>query len=568
MALKRISKIIIFILTLALCFAGTPVPALAASTKESSIKIHPFKFYLDPTLVPDMDFAKVVLPKYVADMNAILAKNTNRQLGFDSTTGIILTNTQPHSNNASFPLPVDGFEIWAYTTASLFPVSYGGYMGIDKSGAGVLAGLKWTRLYDPDQLQPDEVADYWTQINNMLHELAHVFGAGIGEYYNLSIIKDTTGVSPLLDINILDPKDEFWKDKPDFMTDPLLQNPVRTAGSASFSNREALLDFVQYSTLTAALINGEYRNSAPTVNLSNIIVHVVDNNGIPIGMANVKIWSIIGNSPYQNQLMIDSLTDDDGQIAFAWGGSTTPHNIYDFLRLIKVYKDGYTASAKYVSIFDADIVKLVNNNDQFHIMITLDELTLDHSSTSTFVDVPVSDGTWSSIEAIYSAGITGGCGTTPLIYCPTTPVTRAQMAVFLERGMHGSSYNPPAVGSNTGFNDVSANYWAAAWIKQLATDGITGGCGSGNYCSELPVTRAQMAIFLLRAKYGTSYTPPAVEGSTGFSDVPVDYWAAAWIKQLAAEGITSGCGNGSYCPEIPITRAQMAVFMAKIFRLL
>ena len=72
------------------------------------------------------------------------------------------------------------------------------------------------------------------------------------------------------------------------------------------------------------------------------------------------------------------------------------------------------------------------------------------------------------------------------------------MAVFLERGIHGSSYAPPAVGGNTGFNDVPTNYWSAAWIKQLAAEGVTGGCGTNLYCPESPVTRAQMAVFLIR----------------------------------------------------------------------
>ena len=564
MAPKRNSRIIMLILTLALCM---PTSALAASAHEISTKTHVFKFYLDPALVPDLDFAKTVLPQYVADMNVILAKNTNRQLVFDSTTGIILTNTQPHSNNASLALPVDGFEIWAYAVTSPYQVSYGGYMGIDKSGAGVLAGLKWTKLYNPDKLKPDEVADYWTQINNMLHELAHVFGAGIGEYYNLSIIKDITNVSPSLDINILDPEDAFWKDKPDFMTDPLLQNPVRTAGAELFSNRESLLTFVQYSSLTAAIINGDYRNSVPTVDLSKIVLHVVDNNGLPIRMADVKIWSITGNTSYQSQLMIENLTDDNGQTTFAWGGSSTPHNIYDFLRLIKVHQAGYVASAKYVSIFDADIVKLVDNIGNFHITITLNKVEVNNTLTSTFADVPVSDMAWHSIESIYSTGITGGCGVSPLLYCPTAEVTRAQMAVFLERGIHGSSYNPVATESVTGFGDVQSTYWAAIWIQQLAKEGITSGCGFGNYCPESPVTRAEMAIFLLRSKYGVSYSPPAVVGNTGFLDVDVTYWASAWIKQLAAEGITSGCGSGNYCPESPVTRAQMAVFMAEAFNL-
>jgi serine protease len=185
----------------------------------------------------------------------------------------------------------------------------------------------------------------------------------------------------------------------------------------------------------------------------------------------------------------------------------------------------------------------------------------------TFADVPIDYWAWNFIERLSAAGITEGCAFNPLRYCPEDTVTRSQMAVFLERGIHGSSYIPPAIVGSTGFSDVRTDYWAGAWIKQLAVEGITGGCGGGNYCSESPVTRAQMAVFLLRSKYGVSYAPPAVGISTGFSDVSKDYWAGAWIKQLVAEGITAGCGTGAYCPESPVTRAQMAVFLVKIFNL-
>ena len=184
----------------------------------------------------------------------------------------------------------------------------------------------------------------------------------------------------------------------------------------------------------------------------------------------------------------------------------------------------------------------------------------------TFADVPINYWAWSFIERLYAAEITEGCALNLLRYCPEATVTRSQMAVFLERGIHGSSYTPP-VGSSTGFGDVPTGYWSASWIKQLAADGITGGCGSGIYCPEGVVTRAQMAIFLLRAKYGASYTPPAIGVGTGFSDVQPGYWAAAWIKQLVAEGITAGCGTGTYCPESPVTRAQMAVFLVRTFGL-
>ena len=179
----------------------------------------------------------------------------------------------------------------------------------------------------------------------------------------------------------------------------------------------------------------------------------------------------------------------------------------------------------------------------------------------------VLDGYWakSYIERLYASGITAGCGSGN--YCPEGLVTRAEMAIFLERGIHGSSYTPPALGSSTSFADVELTFWAAAWIKQLAADSITAGCGNGNYCPNASVTRAQMAVFLLKSKYGAAYTPPAVGASTGFGDVQLGYWADAWIKQLVLEGITAGCGSGNYCPGSPVTRAQMAVFLVKTFNL-
>ncbi|GEM_PF-6383046 len=167
------------------------------------------------------------------------------------------------------------------------------------------------------------------------------------------------------------------------------------------------------------------------------------------------------------------------------------------------------------------------------------------------------------IQTLGASGITSGCGNNN--YCPEDPVTRAEMAVFLERGINGSAYAPPAA-SGTVFADVPQSYWAADWVEQLASDGITGGCDASNYCPDSNVTRAQMAIFLLRSEHGSSYAPPAASG-TQFADVPVSYWAASWIEQLVAENITSGCGGGNYCPDNNVTRAEMAVFLVRTFNL-
>ncbi|MCX7896166.1 MAG: S-layer homology domain-containing protein, partial [Thermoanaerobaculum sp.] len=181
----------------------------------------------------------------------------------------------------------------------------------------------------------------------------------------------------------------------------------------------------------------------------------------------------------------------------------------------------------------------------------------------TFLDVPYAHWAWSYIEGVEDAGVTTGCGGGN--FCPNASVTRAQMAVFLLKGKHGSFYVPAnCVGL---FSDVPCpSYWAVNWIEALANEGITSGCGGGKYCPETSVTRAQMAVFLLKAKYGSSYVPPPCTGI--FSDVPCPgHWAAAWIEALAAEGITSGCGGGQYCPQNPVTRAQMAVFLVRAFSL-
>jgi photosystem II stability/assembly factor-like uncharacterized protein len=183
--------------------------------------------------------------------------------------------------------------------------------------------------------------------------------------------------------------------------------------------------------------------------------------------------------------------------------------------------------------------------------------------TGRFADVdPASHFAFTFIEALERSGVTGGCGGSD--YCPDNPVTRAQMAVFLERGINGSGFVPPPA-SGAVFGDVAAGDFAAAFIEQLFADGITGGCGGGNYCPTNSVTRAQMAVFLLRAKFGSGYAPPPATGV--FNDVPVGSFADAFIEQMAAEGITGGCGNGNFCPNDPITRAQMAVFLVRTFGL-
>jgi S-layer family protein len=183
----------------------------------------------------------------------------------------------------------------------------------------------------------------------------------------------------------------------------------------------------------------------------------------------------------------------------------------------------------------------------------------------SFADVPTSQQFYKFIENLFHNGVTGGCAGGN--YCPGNAVTRGQMAAFLLKGEHGGNYAPPAC-SSTMFLDVPCpGAQFVDFINQLAAEGITGGCGNGNYCPGSSVTRGQMAVFLLKGEHGGGYAPPACS-ATMFTDVPcpgaqfVDF-----INQLATEGVTGGCGGGNYCPANPVNRGQMAAFLVKTFQL-
>ena len=116
----------------------------------------------------------------------------------------------------------------------------------------------------------------------------------------------------------------------------------------------------------------------------------------------------------------------------------------------------------------------------------------DHPSTTNdyFTDDEGRSGE-SSINALREAGITSGCGS-PTLFCPTRRVTRAEMAIFLDKEL-----NLPPTG--TDYFDDDDGKTGEASINRMAAAGITGGCGTRQFCPTSSVTRGQMAAFLLRA---------------------------------------------------------------------
>jgi hypothetical protein len=181
----------------------------------------------------------------------------------------------------------------------------------------------------------------------------------------------------------------------------------------------------------------------------------------------------------------------------------------------------------------------------------------------SFADVPPAHAFYRFVETLLHVGVTAGC--TATTYCPDGSTTREQMAVFLLRAREGGTYTPLPC-TTAPFPDVPCSSPFAPWVQELVARGITSGCGGGLYCPTNPVTREQMAVFLLKALEGVGFTPPSCTAAS-FADVPCASPFAPWVQELVARGITAGCGGGLYCPTNPVTRGQMAVFLTKTFGL-
>jgi Carboxypeptidase regulatory-like domain/S-layer homology domain len=113
-----------------------------------------------------------------------------------------------------------------------------------------------------------------------------------------------------------------------------------------------------------------------------------------------------------------------------------------------------------------------------------------------FNDVSFNDYNAFYIQGIFDLGITAGCQADPPLYCPNNPNTRAQMSVFIWKGQHGDEPPPACTGV---FTDVPCpGGFAVDYIEGLFNEGVTAGCGGGNFCPNANITNGQMAVFLVK----------------------------------------------------------------------
>ena len=156
---------------------------------------------------------------------------------------------------------------------------------------------------------------------------------------------------------------------------------------------------------------------------------------------------------------------------------------------------------------------------------------------------------------MYEAGITDGCYTYPHEpelggFCPYLQVLRDQVAAFLVRAL-----DLPATTVDAFTDDeLTRLEWH---INALAAAGIAEGCGEGLFCPRHPLSRAEMASFMVRAFELPPSATDAFTDDTGNTH-------EADINALAAAGLTQGCSAGAYCPNGLITRYEVALLFYRL----
>lgn len=182
--------------------------------------------------------------------------------------------------------------------------------------------------------------------------------------------------------------------------------------------------------------------------------------------------------------------------------------------------------------------------------------------SQAFSDVPAGHPFLHHINLLRTQGVTSGC--TGSLFCPEAPTTRGQMAVFIVRSLFGGDTFP--FPDTPFFTDVPAGHPYFRHIQKMREVGVTAGCSATQYCPDDPVTRGQMAVFLVRARLGIGAGqslphPP----SLFFQDVAASHPYFAFIQKMRQLGITAGCSATEYCSDRTTTRGQMAVFLIRAF---
>ena len=187
------------------------------------------------------------------------------------------------------------------------------------------------------------------------------------------------------------------------------------------------------------------------------------------------------------------------------------------------------------------------------------------------LQVPVQEGRFSdedgsvhepSVEMIAGWGITVGCDASdPALFCPSQSITRRQMSAFLYRAVV-HRWGTPEAAERAEAEDVGDEAWYRAFADWAVENGVME-VVDGLFNPGGVVTRSDMAVMLVAA---FPHLAAVEEAQDLFGDLEgADERVVRAVEGLFGSGVTKGCTDSPlrYCPDQPVTRAQMASFFVR-----
>jgi hypothetical protein len=165
------------------------------------------------------------------------------------------------------------------------------------------------------------------------------------------------------------------------------------------------------------------------------------------------------------------------------------------------------------------------------------------------------DGYWlAPISLPHGALLTG----LDLIGCDTTPTGQIQWGLARQTISGGSEMLTTPYGLFfTGGPATPGCGLTSASFGPFPIDGVDG----AHYVAVAQIgTTGEARFHAVGVRYKLQVSPGPATAT--FTDVPIGHPFFQFIEALFASGITAGCGGGNFCPDAPLTRGQMAVFLS------
>ena len=178
-----------------------------------------------------------------------------------------------------------------------------------------------------------------------------------------------------------------------------------------------------------------------------------------------------------------------------------------------------------------------------------------------FTDVP--EGSWyaDAVNYVSEKGYMAGVGDNR--FAPNDEVTRAMFVTILARITMAETD-----GTASAFTDVPANKWYTGAVSWAAENGIVNGVGDRMFAPGKSITRQDLCTILYRFVNAMDYELTVGEEKTFTDSASVSSYAAEAVRYASSVGLIAGYDDGTFRPKATATRAQMAVIIMRLARLL